>query len=71
MNYPWHYIHLLLEALDNEESVEINGEDVISPDRYELTSEDNVTYSGLREYLKEVSSNFGPDTIVIVSHYEG
>ena len=71
MNYPWHYISLLLEAIDNEESVEINGEDVISPDRYELTSEDNITYSSLREYLNEVSTNFGPDTIVIVSHYEG
>ena len=71
MNYPWHYISLLLEKIDDEESVEINGDDVISPDRYTLTSEDNITYSSLREYLNEVSSNFGPDTIVLVSHFEG
>ena len=71
MNYPWHYISSLLEAVDDEESIEINGEDVISPDRYTLTSEDKITYSSLREYLNEVSSNFGPDTIVLVSHFEG
>ena len=71
MNKPYASTHLLLEWIDEAESVEVNGEDVISPDRYNLTSEDNITYSSLREYLGEVSSNFGPDTIVICSDYEG